>query len=695
MRSSGPAGLVVEDWRGASFALHEERPVAVLRLAALRPGSPLFRHVSPASLWRAVHRCGLPIGVRWLVLPPSVVGPPGHVEVSIVVQVPFGAAGAATVDELCTLLSAAHPQLRFEPVSSTEEAHFALHPFGGRPAWSLVLESAGNARPARPLGFAAGHQGPPGPARWSFELNPEGADAAQALFLLVHAPMASQLEWRLTPADLPAGERARIWGPGETESPPLAFHCRLTWTGATGPRSKLLASSLEAALGAADGAFQELRASNGAQTLPLVPHTAVPLLFPSLEAIAAVVPSMAPKVEPRLPARPLPDEGRLLGHAFDGRSVLLSSADRLRHVWVLGQTGTGKSTLLLNQILSDAQAGHGIALFDPHGDLVDAVVRELPPERAPDVVVVDVSGPEADLPSLNLLACSDLREVHTRVGQVLEFICSLWPVEMTGPAFQQAATHAMLLLAARFESPGTLADLSRLFFEERFRRQFLEDPRVAERVPESVTWWKGSFENYSAFTKSETLDYYISKFNHFFTDPVLRRVLGTSQSILDFRKMMDERRVLLCNLGRGAGNPLATTMLSGLFMQAAFNAATTRPPGSRDPFFIYCDEFQRIAGPGTGDMLSEVRKYGVGMVLAHQFVEQIPEQVLAAVIGNVGTRILFRTGARDALKMVGYMPELSVRELTGLPNFTAITEVLAAGAPSGPFTLIPLPPAGA
>jgi hypothetical protein len=317
----------------------------------------------------------------------------------------------------------------------------------------------------------------------------------------------------------------------------------------------------------------------------------------------------------RVAERELPTTGTVIGRTADGRIARIGLTDRLRHVWTVGQTGTGKSTLLANMILEDLEEGHGVAVLDPHGELVTEIRTRLPSGRRGDLEWVDASDPRSQ-PALNLLECGDVATAHARAGEVLELITALWPREMSGPMFQQACTNALLVLASRFEDPGTLADLPRLFTDDGFRREWLSAPHVT-RVPEAIAWWKGSFEKQTASTRSEVLDYYISKFSMFAVDPVLRSVLGRPRSTLNLRQLMDERGVLLCSFARGCGvNPLATTLLIGVFMQSALNAALSRaelPRRERSPFFVYCDEFQRIAGPSTGSMLSEVRKYALGL----------------------------------------------------------------------------------
>ena len=677
-----------------------------LRLCAVRGGAAAFRSATPAELWSAVHKANLTVSTRWVVLPGSTVGAPGHMEVYLLVQASDGLALETLPDELRSLLVIGFPRYRFEPIADMQELLFALAPFGEW-AWAMALHPERDRRPVSggATGATAGRGVP-------LSLSPAQADPAQALALLATARVASMLEWTLSPS-CAATEQETAWPlpiNGGRNGAPLAFDCQITWSGSADRAPVLLGVSLAHALGVREGCWTEFTRSPAAGMLPdapvlresgcpvmVVAHTALPDVLPSAEAAAALVPSLRPALSQRLPQIDLPTTGGLFGHSIDGRPVRLSLVDRLRHVWILGQTGTGKTTLLINRILEDLEEGHGVAVLDPHGELAKTVYRLMPASRRSDLTFVDVADREREQPVLNSLECQDASAAHMRAGQIVEFLLSLWPRDMTGPMWEQAVSNALLTLAVRFEQPGTLADVSRLFLDADFRREWLAAPGVQERAPEAIEWWKGSWTKMSDFTRGERLDYFVSKFNLFFTDPVLKAILGRPRSTIDLRQIMDGRGVLLCNLGRGGVNPLSAALLAGVFMQGAFNAALSRadvPPTERLPFFVYCDEFQRISGPSTGAMLSEVRKFGVGLVLAHQFVDQLDEEVITAVLGNVGTKITFRVGARDARRLVGYQPAISITELIGMPNFAAFVELLVGGVPTSPFTLrCPPPPA--
>jgi hypothetical protein len=657
------------------------------RLAGFHDG-PVAGTSAPEELWTAMHRADLFLTVRWLALPAPTVGPPGHAEIFFLVSFRGPRPPPSVADEVSSLLALAFPRYRFEPLGSEAELRFALSPFG-TVAWSCTLDASAGARVARPLGFVS--QGTTGEDRASAVLAARGGDPGRALLLLSSWRAATFLEWTFVPARPSAREREHLAASvGSAPSDDLLFFkCAVSWQGASGPAPFLLGAPLSRALGAGLAQFRPSRAADSHALL--FAHSAMPDVLPSAAALGFIAPALR-TFPSRLPEAALPDDGSTLGTTVDHRPVLLPSKDALRGVWVVGATGVGKTTLVEHRVLETIEAGlTGVAVFDPHGDLVDAILRRIPAHRVPDVVTVDVRGDPASQPSFNLLEARTVAEAHRRVGQMVEVVTSRLPLEMRGPAFVQASTNAGLVLSARFEEPGTIADLPRMFLDKRFRDEFLAAPGVAERVPEAVRWWTEGYAHYSDFTRSESMDYYISKYALFSSDPVLRAIVGRRRSTLDFRALMDGGGILLCSLGRAGMSPLATALLTDVFMQAVFNAALSRAdqaPEQRRHFHVYCDEFQRIAGPSTGAMLAEIRKYGVGLFLANQYIDQLPDDVLAAMFGNVGSKMYFRLGARDALRLTQFQPSLSVEELVRLPNFTAVAELLADGIPTAPFTLL-------
>jgi hypothetical protein len=365
------------------------------------------------------------------------------------------------------------------------------------------------------------------------------------------------------------------------------------------------------------------------------------------------------------------------------------------HQLVLGASGSGKTTKLEAEILALLEAGHGVAVFDRHVDLTDRILRRMPASRREDVVRVDAADTSPSQHVLNLLECSDPTQIPMRAGQVVELALLQCREEQAGPMLRHTLWNGAAVLAAALAEPGTIADITRLFMDAEFRRRRLALPGVAEHAPEALLWWTEAYAKYSDFTRNESLDYYISKLSLASTDPALRAILGRPRSTLDLRAIMDGGGVLLCDLASPGANPLASTFLTHVFMQGLLNAALSRadiPAARRAPFFCFCDEFQRMAGPSSGAMLSEARKMGLSLTLSHQFLDQLPGDTLASVLANVGTKVLFRLSPRDALRIVEFMPELDVKEIVRLPSFVAIVELLVDGAPMSPFTLLTAQP---
>lgn len=681
-----------------------------LRLSQLQEGGPAFRPLSPGGLWDALDHPGAIVSVRWLVVPAAAIGPPGHVEVLVLVHLGAAQARRDVVAELSALLGLAFPHHLFRPLATAEELHQALSPFEPV-AWRSALVPL-QPQESDPIGFE--HLAGPRPDRQQPNLlEPIEPDPSRALQLLSAWPTASMLEWRLEPSGLDASRAGRLAArtPGPSAGAgPRFLSCQLLWSGAGGCPAVLAGVTLAQALGFPRATFEPVVAGTEASTteehlaldrlpapnrLTLAVGT-LPSMVPPPAALARLSPALRPALRPRLPDVLLPTHGVVIGTSLDGRAVRSSLEDRLRHTHLVGATGTGKSTYGENRFLQEIRKGHGGAWLDPHGDQVPSLEGLIPASRRADVLRIDLSAQPSELPCINLLECTDVAGAHLRSGQALELLSSLWPKEMTGPIFQQACLNAFLILAARFEEPGTMADLPNLFQDEQFRRGFLEAPGVADRVPAACAWWNLSYARYSDFTRSETQDYFTSKAAVINGDPTLRALVGRPFSTLDLRRVMDERRILLCSLGRHCMNPVATSLATGILMNAIFNAALSRadvPSSQRAPFFVYCDEFQRVAAPSTGAMLSEVRKYGVGMFLAHQFVDQLGAETLASVLGNVGTRLVFRVGLRDAARLTEHEPSVTVDELVRLPNFTAMAQVLVDGVPTAPFILRAPPPA--
>ncbi len=426
----------------------------------------------------------------------------------------------------------------------------------------------------------------------------------------------------------------------------------------------------------------------------------------------AVLESLLPGAEqvqdvdglPWTPAPPpdaLTQEGVRLGDAH-GRGVHLTDRDRLRHVYVLGATGTGKSTLLLNMALQDIRDGKGVCLIDPHGDLYEELLRHMPRARwqqQRDVVLFDPTDLEHPV-GLNFFECrSPYPDVERSllINELLAILDMLYDLHLTGgPMFEQYMRNALRLLLDAGED-YTMVDLPLVFESDAFRHHLLarcSDPAV-------VGFWRGQAERAGGEAALTNMAPYItSKLNQFTGNPLLRAILGQSRSTIDLRQCMDEGKVLLVNLAKGQLSSLDSYLLGMLLIGMIFRAALGRgelPPARRRPWHVYIDEFQNFLTPSIGQMLSEARKYGLALVLANQHMTQLKNHVrgnlLETVLGNVASMLLFRLGVDDAHLLHSFMgPRLSAEDLEYLPDHTVACRLVNRLRPMPPFVFTTCPP---
>jgi DNA helicase HerA-like ATPase len=328
------------------------------------------------------------------------------------------------------------------------------------------------------------------------------------------------------------------------------------------------------------------------------------------------------------------NEGKLFG---------IRRADRRHHMYIIGKTGTGKSTLIKNMVEQDLGNGEGLALFDPHGDLVEEVVRLVPESRRQDVVYLDVPNPSCRF-TFNPLAGVPPEKRALAAAGMVEVFKKLWPDDW-GPRLEHLLRNVVWVL---LETPGaSLGDIPRLLTDRDYRRSLL----AGVTNPEVVEFWKNEFERYSPAFRAVVVAPLQNKVGGFLTDPRLRDILSSPTSTFDLRAIMDERRVLLVNLSRGEIGEGPAALLGSLLVSsialAGFARAGRQLPHRRD-FWIYLDEFQTFATLTLASMLSELRKYRVALVLGHQYLSQLAPEVRDALFGNVGSIITFRIGAADA-----------------------------------------------
>lgn len=366
----------------------------------------------------------------------------------------------------------------------------------------------------------------------------------------------------------------------------------------------------------------------------------------------------------------------------DRRTFGIKQADRLAHMYIVGKTGTGKSTLLETLMRADLRAGHGFALLDPHGDLVEKVRNAVPDARRDDLVYFDVPDTSRVL-GFNPLAPTVPDARPLIASALLQAFKKIW-ADSWGPRMEHILRNVLLTLLDQPEA--TLADVLRLFNDPGFRRiavQRVESPTVRD-------FWINEYEQYFWRLRAEAIAPIQNKVGAFLTHPILNRILTQPRSSFDLRGIMDEGRILLVNLAKGRLGEDVAALLGALLVSHIGSAGLSRamqPEENRRPFFLYLDEFHTFTTGSLAGMLSELRKYRVGMVLAHQYLTQIDPAILDAILGNVGTLICFRVGLADAEILAReFYPFLSLVDLASLPNHHIYLRLMTDGVISLPFS---------
>ena len=424
----------------------------------------------------------------------------------------------------------------------------------------------------------------------------------------------------------------------------------------------------------------------------------LPPLFPSLATFSRVRVARHYNLTPP----DLERDGTLLGAITEVglQRVHLHQAARSRHLDVLGATGTGKSTLLANMICQDIREGRGVCLLDPHGDLYDQIVESLPLNRAKDVAIFNPGESDCS-PGLNILECSGpghAMQVNFAINELLKTFDRMYDMRAVGgPMFKTYFRNALLLLFESDLPAVTIMELS-LVFESKDYRQFLlgrcKNPIV-------VGFWKDIAEKAGGDTSLASMaPYIISKLNAFTYNALIRPILGQAESTIDFRSIMDRQGILLIKLAKGLLGEFDAQLLGSFLLSRMFSAAMGRanaPERKRPPFHLYVDEFQNFVNDGAAFMLAEARKYGLHLTLANQNLSQLAansgrQNLVDAVLGNVGSLIAFRVGAPDAEKLRLYTePEFGALDLQSLPNYHAVGRIMTGRGPTRPFIFATLP----
>ncbi len=391
----------------------------------------------------------------------------------------------------------------------------------------------------------------------------------------------------------------------------------------------------------------------------------------------------------------LAKEGTTIGQSsFRGqlKPVYIADADRQRHVYIVGQTGTGKSTLIGNMILSDLKRGKGMAVIDPHGELVESALTHIPKDRLDDLIIFD-PGDMARPLGLNMLDYNyDRPEEKTFIVNEMQSIFNkLFPPESMGPMFEQYMRNALLLLMEDMPNePATLIEVPRVFTDTQFRMRKLE--RI--RNPVVVDFWtKEAAKAGGEASLANMTPYITSKFNNFIANDFMRPIIGQAKSAFNFREAMDEGKIILINLSKGRIGDINAALLgmvfTGKILMAALSRTDIAERNARREFNLYIDEFQNFTTDSIATILSEARKYSLSLTMAHQFIAQLTEKIRDAVFGNVGSQIVLRVGVQDAEFLVKqFEPVFDENDLVNIDNFNAFAKILINGQTSKPFNIV-------
>lgn len=371
--------------------------------------------------------------------------------------------------------------------------------------------------------------------------------------------------------------------------------------------------------------------------------------------------------------------------------VYISPEDRLRHFYAIGQTGTGKSTLLKNMIMQDINNGEGICFIDPHGSDVQDILSQIPKERYEDVIYFDPSHIERPM-ALNMLEYNQAYPEQKTfvVNELFSIFQKLYGAvpESMGPMFEQYFRNATMLVIEDPESGCTLLDVSRVMAVKSFR-----DMKISKcKNPVVVQFWKEIAEKAGGEGSLQNMVPYItSKFDVFLANDIMRPIIAQEKSSFNFREIMDSKKILLVNLAKGRLGDINSSLIGLILVGKILMAALSRVDSfGKDipPFYLYIDEFQNTTTPSIATILSEARKYKLSLTIAHQFIAQLDEKIKDAVFGNVGNMAVFRVGAEDAEYLEKqFEPTFSASDIMNIDNMNCYMKMLAEGKPVRPFNI--------
>lgn len=386
----------------------------------------------------------------------------------------------------------------------------------------------------------------------------------------------------------------------------------------------------------------------------------------------------------------LPQKGVYLGkniYRHTETPVYWEPESRVRHMYIIGQTGTGKSKYLQNMIVQDIKNGEGLCFIDPHGADLQDILAQIPKERIDDVIYFDPGDLSRPM-GLNMLEY-DITHSEQKtliVNELLAIFNKLFDMKVAGgPAFEQYFRNSALLVMDSPELGNTLLEISKVLSDTEFRHAKLEkctNPLVKQFFTNAeATSGEQGFENY--------VPYVTNKFDNFLSNEFMRPIIAQEKSAFDFKDIMANRKILLINLSKGKLGELGSQLIGLIIVGKILVSAFSRDPNENPPpFYLYLDEFQNVATDSIKTILSEARKYKLGLVIAHQYIEQIPKDIKDAIFGNVGSKTIFRINPEDAKFCENFLgPTFSAKDITGLSVGNAYIQMLSKNTPQKPFNI--------
>ncbi len=369
----------------------------------------------------------------------------------------------------------------------------------------------------------------------------------------------------------------------------------------------------------------------------------------------------------------------------------IKSKDRTRHFYVIGKTGMGKSTLLENMAVQDIQSGEGMCFIDPHGKSADLLLEYIPENRIKDVVYFapfDVESPIA----FNVMEDVGYDKRHLVVSGLMSTFKKIW-VDAWSARMEYILSNTLLAL---LEYPGaTLLGVNKMYSDKIYRKKVVDNVKD----PSVKSFWVEEFAKYTDKFAAEATPAIQNKIGQFTNNPLIRNIIGQPKSSFDIRKMMDEKKIMIVNLSKGRVGESNANLLGAMLITKIYLAAMSRADVSEKElnllpqFYLYVDEFQSFANESFADILSEARKYKLNLTIAHQYIEQMSDEVRAAVFGNVGTMVVFRVGAYDAEVLEKeFAPQFTMEDIVNLGQFQLYLRLMIDGVGSQPFSGKNLPP---